>query len=72
MNDTEKQVILYTIENLKILQIYNSIEEACKNLEVSFDDFMTWRIDRIPPKGFEGFDVSCKISYNVLLINRNL
>ena len=60
-NKNHKKVILYKADTLEVLQEYNGTEEACKKLEVSYEEFMEWRRSGTCPKGFKGFQVSLEV-----------
>ena len=65
-----EKIILYKTDSLKVLQEYNGTEEACKRLEVSYVEFIEWRVKGICPKGFQGFQVSSETAYKAVLVNQ--
>lgn len=70
--EKSEKIILYKTDSLEILQEYNGTEEACKRLEVSYKEFIEWRLKGIIPRGFQGFQVSSEAAYKAGLVVKEL
>jgi len=68
--EKSEKIILYKTDSLEILQEYSGTEDACKRLEVSYEEFLEWRIRGIHPKGFQGLQVSSEAAYKAGLVNQ--